>query len=529
MKKILLVAIMAMGFVAAGAFQKAIYVKKGDSYAKYNFGVAGDLMFSNGGRTLTVSGYEESIDLDKIDFITFSAPVDQTGLTPTASKERLIQIGEELDSKIDANDQSDLIRMLDIFLRRYCDYYLDSKYYDVHTSLSDDIKGLAEGISDAAKGDLSGIRRARQKGVSLYSISDYFGVFRADDRKHEWEKIANADYLELRFTAPDGVSQYKLRLTQSEEYTDWTEVDFVGRVPKVINVEATFEGSKILGIAIKSDIDNDAKSADIDMTVDLQKGYIVTNDMSITNTMITDHVNLSNGNGVLMTAQAVVHGVELTNYDKWKEDFDNTHGADSYYDDFGEWIVVDDTRAEMLAGHVTYATSEVDVLGKLQVKGRVSAISKLHDILGKRSYLDKPIKQWDEATGTLTTIWDDKEVVDNAVLHLNNYPDISFYYDGKPAVQGYISWDCDEDLDDRWYDEDWQWDDEKGDYIQVNPHWVQYIYYGEMPLLVFPDLTTFAVEDYFNEKNFATLVNDYNAILDTYYAISGNKKENDEY
>ena len=67
MKKTLLTLLAAMSVMGASALPKAVYVKQGDTYTKYNFGVAGDLQFSNGGKTLTITGYSEVIDLDNID------------------------------------------------------------------------------------------------------------------------------------------------------------------------------------------------------------------------------------------------------------------------------------------------------------------------------------------------------------------------------------------------------------------------------------------------------------------------------
>lgn len=526
MKKLLLVIFSVVSFIAAGAFPKAFYVKKGDTFAKYNFGVAGDLKFSNNGRTLSVTGYEESINLDQIDYITFNAPLDNTGLTPAASKERLIEIGEEFNSKINTNDQADMICMLDIFIRKYCDYYLSPEYYDVHPTLPANVKGLASGLVAVAKGDYSGMRRAKLDGVEIYQTTDYFGVFKANDVTRTWEKISDADYLELIFNNADKTEEFRMKLTQSAQYTDWTEVDFVGRVPKTINVVGTLGNKNIFDVAINSEIDNTAKSAVIGMVVNMQNGYKVENDMAIYNSKITDDVKVRNNNGVLVTTHSVLHGNELTNYDNWKTDFENTHGEDEYYDEnLGEYVYLDDTRAEMMAGHIAYATSDVDVLGKLQVKGRVSSISKLYDVLSEDSELEDYIEEWDEDTNTLTYISEDENVIDNSVLHLNNYSDISFYYDGTSTLQGFVAWERSVDDSDRWYDEDWQWDEDKQELVSVNPHWVQYLYYDTMPLLMFPDLTTFAIEDYFTEDGFSPLINDYNAIIDLYYTISGNSPE----
>ena len=71
MKKLIISLTAIICCLAANAitFPQALYVKKGDVYTKYNFGVAGDLKFGNGGHTLSITGYEEIINLDEIDYI----------------------------------------------------------------------------------------------------------------------------------------------------------------------------------------------------------------------------------------------------------------------------------------------------------------------------------------------------------------------------------------------------------------------------------------------------------------------------
>ncbi len=73
MKKLLLTLAALLITLTSFAFPKAFYVVKGDSYTKYNFGVAGDLKFSADGKTLSVTGYDDAIILDEIDYITFTA------------------------------------------------------------------------------------------------------------------------------------------------------------------------------------------------------------------------------------------------------------------------------------------------------------------------------------------------------------------------------------------------------------------------------------------------------------------------
>ena len=121
MKKFLL-SIAALAITASAvAFPKALYVKKGDTFTKYNFGVAGDLQFSDNGRTLTITGYNEAINLDNIDYITFTAPTSSVSLTPDAQKDKLLAIGREATAMIDLNKNAGVLNLFHQFTYGYED------------------------------------------------------------------------------------------------------------------------------------------------------------------------------------------------------------------------------------------------------------------------------------------------------------------------------------------------------------------------------------------------------------------------
>ena len=103
-------AAVALCAAPAAALPKAFYVKQGDKITKYNFGVAENLVFSDNGHTLSVRGYGQSVNLDEIDYISFTAPLAEA-LTPSEQKERMVKIGTKAYSAFDINDQADVLRM----------------------------------------------------------------------------------------------------------------------------------------------------------------------------------------------------------------------------------------------------------------------------------------------------------------------------------------------------------------------------------------------------------------------------------
>lgn len=84
---------------------------------------------------------------------------------------------------------------------------------------------------------------------------------------------------------------------------------------------------------------------------------------------------------------------------------------------------------------------------------------------------------------------------------------------------------------------DWHYDvyDENGEYSSVivedkdviHPSAIIDEYYGFNPVIVFPDLTTYSMGEYFTETAFKSLVDDINDIIDTYFTITGQDRNND--
>lgn len=585
MKKLILALAAAVIGVAAFAFPKAIYVKKGDTYTKYNFGVAGDLKFSNGGKTLTITGYSEAIDLDNIDYVTFDAPVDDQALTPSAQKSKMIEIGEAVYNMVNVEDNAELMRMYHTFFDHIddkcppCEYEVPREYWDVHRSAARMLKAAMQ----MAKGNPAAARVFKSNAVNTYKASDYFGIYSPDYDKERWKKIASADYLEIRFLAADK-DNYKVRLVASDEYTTWNTGDFNGQMPKIMTI--TFlKGNDTLASAVINTTLVQDKS--IDMTVHFDaNGYVADNTLKVSNNAIDDEVIVTIKGKYLCKATSHIDGANLVNYDEMYNAF---HEATHYHNENDECC--GDDPHELFA-HFIRANANVDIIGQLQAKGKVFGLNKLYDALAEDSDI-----YWTHGIGDGWQIYtrgrvinrkgdvydvceNERSVVENHAKYLNNYTDISFYYDGQKQLQGYFTWDADEQLD---WENDSYWDeysrshnaytivdgllvnvDRKVDYVWMNDHteevlgdwyyykyketddeylsgevivnpsnliWpetIRYYYCESAPVLVFPDLTSFAFEDYFTEDSFSKLIDDYNDIIDTYFSVTGQERDNDD-
>ncbi len=594
MKKVILLLVVAFTTMSAMAFQRAFYVKKGDEIMKFNFGVASDLKFSNNGRTLNVTGYGETINLDEIDYITFNAPVSDMGLTPASQKEKMIEIGEAVNAVIDLDNVDELLKMLHVYTSYSTDVNGDGhcppvefrfprEFWDINNAGDNDaVASLAKTFT----GDFSAINTLASRAVDLYRAKDYNGIWVADEENEEWKKSEDADYLEIRFLAQDRKSMYSARLEYSENITVWTTDDFVCEAPVVMTLTLRNESTVLAKATIKTTLVQD-KSIAMDIEASAGK-YAVQVELLIVDDAITENVNVTVDGKYFMEGTTKIDGKGLLTYSEMKPAIKDCF---EYYDETtDDWIDADPTD---LFAHLFRAHSKADVLKQLQIEGRVYGFDKLYDALSDDSwdnnYTDKEgntcwtngsLIDWNPESKILTYAYNKENVVENIVSHLGNYSDLQFFYDGKSTMQGFLGWETGESVDEyefysgseseptsgyvvidgllvsvyrptNWiwdevnqreklYYEDWRYEmynEELCDYKVVIvdadkvivPQLIRTIEYVTTPLVIFPDLTTYALEDYFTESSFQKLIDDYDDIINVFKKICNIKDDEPDY
>lgn len=588
MRKIVFGLLAAAAVCNAAELPKAYYVKKGDDVTKYSFGVAGNLQFSDNGRKLHMEGYGETINLDEIDYISFTAPFT-TSLTPNEQKERLVKIGQEVYDLVNLHDYSDILNAVHAFFDGYYDqnenyhaapveYWIDPAYYEVHG----EGKAIIKAIRQAVAGNASALRVLKAKTVDLYRMEDYFGIYTANPATEKWEKTP-ADHFEIRFNGLKG-ENFILKLTASEEFTTWNTCDFNGQFPKVVNISFSNGNTELCTARLNTTLVQDT-SIDIDLHFEANK-LIADDVMKVTDTLITDNVKVVIDGKEVVNNTSEVKGKNLVNYDVI---YDAVEAADGIYDEeTDEWIEGD---ASKLMALFTRGNAYADVIGKLQLNFKMFNPSRLYDDMRDSGWYDT-MTIGDATTGdcygkilsnngnTIHVADNDYDIADKVVTSLNSYTDANFRYDHDPKVQGYLGFDIKEGI---WDNEQyygygnepkwngytiidnflyrvtrdvWQeYDESKGDYVYRTGPWKIYawnettgedasitvenddVIFPEMvyeheympdPLLIFPDQTSFRFEDFFDEDSFSKLIDDYNEIIDTYLSITGQERDDDD-
>ncbi|MCC8070834.1 MAG: hypothetical protein LIO90_03415 [Bacteroidales bacterium] len=525
---------LALG--ATAALPKALYVKKGDNFQKYSFGVAEDLRFSSDGNILYITGYGEGIQLSDIDYITFEAPVDELGLTPDQQKQRLVDIGQKCFDMVDLDQHAKLIKTIDYFCQHYASYKVPDEYYDIYdndfsrsSSYSAMVKAL-RALKAIAQGNGAASRAATNAAVDIWKAEDFFGVYEPQEspRRH-WERTStDIEGLQVNFTDKEGAACTFL-LTTSDPSTDWIESDFTCRIPSHVKVTLTRSEELLASVDIDFTVDNEAKSLAIDLTAQATNyAAKVTSQTTIDNYGISENVKVMMGNDVLATCVARLNGVNLTDYERWRTEMEESTTDDEYYDEANdEWVWIKGDRQQLIANHFINASAVADVIGELQLYGR---ISKLYYVFETMDAEEEDL--WDRTVdpdkGTIT--YDDpgeKAKILSVVNCLNNYCDVTFYYDGSSQQQGHITFDLFDDID-SWYTSGY-WDEEADEWVEEEMTCVEH-YYELQPILTFPDLTGYAIngDEYFNKTNFGDLVTSYDDLIDTYEKIVDSEDDDDK-
>lgn len=566
MKKILLT---IAGLCIAGtvlALPKSLYVKKGEGYSRYNFGVAGMMEFSNNGKILSITGYNEAIDLDNVDYISFDAPVSDQALTPSAQKEKLLEIGEEVNKRVNMKENEDVINMFHLFLDHIevngstvcppSEFDVPEEYVDVHA------RRMMRALSMILHLNPAGGPALGRSSADLYKIEDYLGVYTADYGRQTWEKTSDADYLEMRFMPPTGENViWSVRVTPSDDYTQWNNPEADVRLPKTMDIVLRKDREELGKLRLSSELRQDRQ---ISLAI---KGNVGTAGIDFTFDVLNSGIDvrslITNKGEYFAQLSQHVAGKNLLDYDVMRDDFEAIH----YHDEEDNCI----EEPERIIAHFIRGNFAVDILHLLQVEGKLANPSRIYEIAVEED--DDEDDAWIEYKGygidsygpasllsedktTLKDRWNtEPEEVMPWLNALNDYSDISFYYDGDRTLQGFLGLELDVEKEE-WpdsgefviikghlvwvYESDgdyWVWAyDESGNWTKlpieefdltekdiVRPVLRTSQYCDIEPLLFFPDGTSFYIEDYFDEISFKKLINDYNDVIDTYSEITGQR------
>lgn len=240
-------------------------------------------------------------------------------------------------------------------------------------------------------------------------------------------------------------------------------VKYIVKLPSFIKIAITLNGVEHFSANIEPNVTDNYTYAPA-LTIKLNGGYELYSKVNANNKGVGVEGSFKKNGKKLIGSAAAISINDLTNPDNWYEE---------YYDEYYEETVSDIVLGEYIGENVTNGTVQVDLL-TLSIIGT----GDLRSVINEMNALDERYNNGNYP----------KEYYDEGCAIVNKYLKVmAVYNDTNEKIADVILQTVEEEYYDQYLDK------------------TDYIYYAA-PILVFPDGSKFAFEDFFTEESFSDLI-----------------------
>ncbi|MBR4045475.1 MAG: hypothetical protein IKK05_01060 [Alistipes sp.] len=240
-------------------------------------------------------------------------------------------------------------------------------------------------------------------------------------------------------------------------------VKYIVKLPSFIKIAITLNGVEHFSANIEPNVTDNYTYAPA-LTIKLNGGYELYSKVNANNKGVGVEGSFKKNGKKLIGSAAAISINDLTNPDNWYEE---------YYDEYYGETVSDIALGEYIGENVTNGTVQVDLL-TLSIIGT----GDLRNVIDEMNALDERYNNGNYP----------KEYYDEGCAIVNKYLKVmAVYNDTNEKIADVIL----QTVEEEYYDE----------YLGKT----DYIYYAA-PILVFPDGSKFAFEDFFTEESFSDLI-----------------------
>lgn len=240
-------------------------------------------------------------------------------------------------------------------------------------------------------------------------------------------------------------------------------VTYIVKLPSFIKIAITLNGVEHFSANIEPNVTDNYTYAPA-LTIKLNGGYELYSKVNANNKGVGVEGSFKKNGKKLIGSAAAISINDLTNPDNWYEE---------YYDEYYGETVSDIALGEYIGENVTNGTVQVDLL-TLSIIGT----GDLRSVIDEMNALDERYNNGNYP----------KEYYDEGCAIVNKYLKVmAVYNDTNEKIADVIL----QTVEEEYYDE----------YLEKT----DYIYYAA-PILVFPDGSKFAFEDFFTEESFSDLI-----------------------
>lgn len=410
-----------------------------------------------------------------VSFTACNEPVEDKGpsagnfenseLTPDAHKQRLEEIALDVLDVVDPADVEELAIALASLAERYED---EEGYEDIYAlscavrTLS--INGIVDVVTRASEQYIIDANAEDFPYNGLCLVIDEYGEPYAEECEPGTCKVM-WDNAVATFTWGENNGQYTM---YDEEYDE----EYIVKIPSYINVSLAIDGVEHLNVNVEPNF-TDKYTYAPNVVIKINGGYEIATQVDANSNKVGYAYSFSKDGQKIIGAAASVNVKGMTNPDNWYVE---------YYDEFWEEYVTYVDPSVYFVENATDAALQFDLLTL-----SILAVGDLDALFEKIEALEDKYVIYDEEDNYNEAA--EKALYEEFCKYLNKYLDIvAIYNDTQEKIADVV-------FQSRKI-EDYGW---------VN--------YTCEPILVFPDGSKFAFEDYFTADSFSTLVERISEIL----------------
>lgn len=399
---------------------------------------------------------------DKLKEDKINGEFEDSNFTPGEHKARLEEIAIEFVEYFDANDTEELVNGA-LSLAEYMeDFYYEGEPYRLEAKL------LAQGAKRFSAQALAefATRAAEDFIIDINdkNLNPFAGKCFTYDG-YEWE-VADGEDKTIKFVWDDCVATISwTKSTRLGYYYSDYDVNYVVYVPNNIEVSIAIDGKTHLSVELATNISN-IKTWSPQVTIKLNGGYEAMSKVEGNSKGLAAQSSLKKDGKTLYSSASTVAINDATDIDNWMEEY-----YDEYYEEYYNYI-----SGEYFLENVKTGAAQIDILS-------LSIIAQ-GDFKGMYEEIEHIYDRYDRYDDDYNYIPENAKKECEAICdYVNDKVQVVLVYNDTKEKIADVVMSVAREYDN--YDED-------------------YYYYVE-PILLFPDGSKFAFEQYFTEQAFGDL------------------------
>lgn len=222
-------------------------------------------------------------------------------LSAEQSKEKLSQIGQNLISLVNANDQKQLIQVGNHFSEIVGSLEIRERA---------NVLQMVHSIVAASQGDMAKVYAMAAVNNEMYQASDYYGVYTYNESNDDWDYADSNSELALKFNYKGQVAEIKIAATGNT--TDFTYEDVTVKVPAKLTATIKLASTTLTSLEITTaNVSSSPRKADITVSIDAN-GYKISTSVSATPQAVKANYSINIKGTEAVKGEAFLNGSNMT-------------------------------------------------------------------------------------------------------------------------------------------------------------------------------------------------------------------------